>query len=215
MTFDDRGSIESWGEARAFLNENGIRATFFVDRPYAFSERHLEILKQLAKDGHEIGSHGWQHRKVTVFKKDGQLDAERYLAEEVLPSIRELARMGFSIRSFAYPSGESDPKVDALLLEHLDVLRTVDDRKARYVGPRQGGLVGAMTLDRRWRQGEIEELLDELAPVGGVLVLSGHKIGESRGYCWSAKMDIETIVHAVKARKLSFYTLGELAADRQ
>src|SRR5690554_5757426 len=59
----------SWGEKRAIpildiLKEHNIdNATFFVSAGWA--ERHPEIVERIVEDGHEIGSHGFQHKHYT------------------------------------------------------------------------------------------------------------------------------------------------------
>ncbi len=72
--FESRIAREAWGrlESRAargvdvlldLLARHHARATFFVLGWLA--ERHPTIVKSIAAAGHEIGSHGWDHRRVT------------------------------------------------------------------------------------------------------------------------------------------------------
>lgn len=44
-------------------SDHGARATFFVLGWIA--QRHQELVKRIAAAGHEVASHGWDHRRVT------------------------------------------------------------------------------------------------------------------------------------------------------
>lgn len=84
LTFDI-----SWGEERALpildvLKEQAIgNATFFVSANWA--ERHPEVVERIVEDGHELGSHGFQHKHYTEWddeqiRKDVQ-NAHRVIQE--------------------------------------------------------------------------------------------------------------------------------------
>ncbi|MFA9556526.1 polysaccharide deacetylase family sporulation protein PdaB [Evansella sp. AB-rgal1] len=78
----------SWGEERAIpildtLKECNVTSTFFVSADWA--ERHSEIIERILEDGHELGSHGFEHDHYTKWdeekiKKDIQT-ANRILQE--------------------------------------------------------------------------------------------------------------------------------------
>jgi peptidoglycan/xylan/chitin deacetylase (PgdA/CDA1 family) len=113
LTFDD-GFAASVREARPRLEEARMRATFYcvaghlggendwptqppgvVSRPLA----SVDELRELVRDGHEIGSHGWTHAPL-----DGPADLER----EIVASRSELeSTLGTKVRTFAYPYGAS------------------------------------------------------------------------------------------------------------
>lgn len=68
LTFDD-GPDEPWtGEILDILNENKVRATFFVLGTKAASSP--AIIKRMRDDGHEIGNHAISHRKMIFMRKD-------------------------------------------------------------------------------------------------------------------------------------------------
>ena len=46
----------------ALLARNGVRATFFVLGSVA--EQYPDLIRRIAREGHEIGSHGYQHEMV-------------------------------------------------------------------------------------------------------------------------------------------------------
>lgn len=53
----------STGRIRDILGERGVRATFFVLGWIA--RRYPDLVRSLHRDGHEIASHGWDHRMLT------------------------------------------------------------------------------------------------------------------------------------------------------
>src|SRR5688500_13685342 len=44
------------------FSEKGVKATFFTLG--WVSERHPKLIRRIASEGHEIASHGWDHRRV-------------------------------------------------------------------------------------------------------------------------------------------------------
>lgn len=48
----------------ALLDERSVKATFFILGWVA--ERHPQLVKQIAQQGHEIASHGYQHQRVAL-----------------------------------------------------------------------------------------------------------------------------------------------------
>jgi len=67
FTFDDQ-YVNEWHHFRNKFHAYNIKATFFINRPQNLTNRQIEKLKQLAGDGHEIGSHGLNHRNALDYK---------------------------------------------------------------------------------------------------------------------------------------------------
>lgn len=75
-----------WGMDRllSLMDEHQVRGTFFVLGCVA--ERHPDIVSRLAAAGHEVASHGWDHRRVTEIDADEfrrQARRSRALLEEL------------------------------------------------------------------------------------------------------------------------------------
>ena len=85
LTFDI-----SWGEERALpildiLKEQSIgKATFFVSANWA--ERHPEVVERIVEDGHELGSHGLQHKHYTEWD-DEQIRKDVQNAHRILQDV--------------------------------------------------------------------------------------------------------------------------------
>ena len=63
MTFDDGPNPETTPQLLQMLRERNIKATFFVLGNMV--AKHPEVLKMIADEGHEIGSHSWSHPQLT------------------------------------------------------------------------------------------------------------------------------------------------------
>ena len=122
LSFDDSQNIESWNESRVFLNENEIKATFYVDGIWWMSDERKKILHDLVAEGHEIGLHGMNHRDYFIHLENGG-SAQEYFDDEVLHPLQLMRDEGFSIETFAYPMGHHDSEIDTLILEELPLIR--------------------------------------------------------------------------------------------
>jgi peptidoglycan/xylan/chitin deacetylase (PgdA/CDA1 family) len=64
LTFDDGPDPETTPQILRVLRERGVKATFFVLGEQV--ERHPDLLRQIVREGHTIGVHGWNHRALTL-----------------------------------------------------------------------------------------------------------------------------------------------------
>lgn len=100
LTFDDT-RLDHFKVALPQLNEYGFKGAFFImtvslGRPGYMSAVQV---KQLADEGHTIGSHTWNHENVKKYKEeDWALQIEK-------PSKQLEAITGKKVEYFAYPFG--------------------------------------------------------------------------------------------------------------
>lgn len=87
---------ESMDRLVSILDENGVRATCFVLGWIA--ERHPQMVRSLADAGHEIASHGTDHRRVTHQSPDEFRESVRR-SKEALEDL-----IGRPVRGFRAPS---------------------------------------------------------------------------------------------------------------
>lgn len=111
-TFDD-GLQDQYTLARPELNRRGLRATFAIIGSKVGGVMHSkqdrkdgtdgtpcmtwDMVRQLAADGHEIASHGWEHKAVTRLTPD-QLRHEVQRNDSAI-----LTETGRRPRTFVYP----------------------------------------------------------------------------------------------------------------
>jgi len=101
----------SWGEENVLpvlkiLKAENVKATFFLSSPW--SEKHPELVKAIAADGHEIGSHSRRHVDLNTLS-ESELGKELDMSKEVLERLS-----GQTITLLRPPNGAYDNKVISL-----------------------------------------------------------------------------------------------------
>jgi len=81
LTFDDGPLPNRTRPILKTLRENCVKATFFPTGKLAFG--YSEVLKEVAKDGHTIGSHTWTHPNLAKMRKKKPEDAEREIESTI------------------------------------------------------------------------------------------------------------------------------------
>jgi polysaccharide deacetylase family protein (PEP-CTERM system associated) len=84
------------------LARHEARATFFVLGWVA--ERHAELIRTIARAGHEIASHGWDHARVTTLTP-AQFRDSIQRSKHLLEEITGVAVIGFRAPSFSIVRG--------------------------------------------------------------------------------------------------------------
>ena len=86
------------------LDRYNTRATCFVVGWVA--ERHPELIRTIARAGHEIASHGWDHARVTTLTPAQFRDSVRR-SKQLLEAVAGVRVLGFRAPSFSIvPGGE-------------------------------------------------------------------------------------------------------------
>ncbi|MCA9615832.1 MAG: polysaccharide deacetylase family protein [Myxococcales bacterium] len=152
FTFDDGPRLDTTPRLLDALDAHGVKATFFVvargfDGNNATDRAKAALLREVARRGHTIGAHTYDHANLTRLDDEGiraQLDAQEAVFEAVLGGRPWL---------FRPPYGARDERTDALLVErgYTQMLWNVT---ARDVESRTGEQVAeafAQSLDLRER----------------------------------------------------------------
>ena len=111
LTFDD-GYLDARTDALPLLEKYGAKATFYVISHTIGTPNHLawSDIRELLKDGMEIGAHGADHLDLSKMTATEQ-------TAQVTRCIATVARYtGVRPRTYAYPSGQYDAAT-------LDVMR--------------------------------------------------------------------------------------------
>ena len=90
------------GSLLQLLDQHGAHATFFVLGWVA--ARHVELVRTIARAGHEIASHGWDHVRVT-HQTPRQFRQSIRRAKAVLEDISGVPVLGFRAPSFSIVAG--------------------------------------------------------------------------------------------------------------
>lgn len=105
LSFDDH-SVSNWHACRDLLKKYSAKAVFYVDSFHMLESKELEMLGELRKDGHVIGCHGKTHKDAIVYSRRFTID--RYIDDEVLPAMEDMAGAGFKPTHFAFPYSRFD-----------------------------------------------------------------------------------------------------------
>ena len=140
LTFDDGPSPIWTPQILDELKEAGIKATFFMVGKHA--EQYPEVARRVAREGHEIENHGYDH-KVMVYYKIDELKKEINETEKVIKDItgqttryfrppkawltnaekQKIKEMGYNIVLWSLNSKDwvtfHDKQVTSYLLRHI------------------------------------------------------------------------------------------------
>ncbi|MDD4922936.1 MAG: polysaccharide deacetylase family protein [Bacteroidales bacterium] len=106
ITFDD-SRIEHIQIAAPVMEKNGFRGVFFIMTITYGKKNYMttEQIAQLAKAGHTVGLHTWDHTMVTKYKDTTDWQKQIVTPKEKLEKI-----VGKPVEYFAYPNGVYDHK---------------------------------------------------------------------------------------------------------
>ena len=101
LTFDDGPNPQATPRILDTLGEKGVRATFFVLGSHA--ERWPGLVRRISHEGHQLGNHGYFHRKL-------QFKSPFYVSRDIRLGIRAIKRAGAPApRYFRAPHGFRSP----------------------------------------------------------------------------------------------------------
>ena len=101
LTFDDGPNPDATPVILETLRKKGVRATFFVLGSHA--ERWPELVRRISSEGHQLGNHGYFHRKL-------QFKSPFYVSRDIRLGIRAIKRAGAPApRYFRAPHGFRSP----------------------------------------------------------------------------------------------------------
>ena len=102
LTFDDGPDPENTPKILALLEKYNTKATFFIIGKKI--EGQEEILKQIIKQGHEIGNHSFEHSPMYDLKNKKQFVEDLILANQAIEKA-----IGFIPEYFRPPYGVTTP----------------------------------------------------------------------------------------------------------
>ncbi|MEO8194150.1 MAG: polysaccharide deacetylase family protein [Gemmatimonadales bacterium] len=106
LTFDDGPNPDATPRILDSLAECGVKATFFILGAHA--ERWPDLVHRVVSEGHQIGNHGYFHRKL-------HLKSPFYVKRDIALGKRAIERAGGDTpRFFRAPHGFRSPWVSAI-----------------------------------------------------------------------------------------------------
>ena len=146
LTFDDGPHEDITDELLHILREYKVRATFFLSGYQIV--RYLDLVTKIHLDGHEIGTHSYNHRPLSNMEFK-EIVKELTLSQEILKQ-----QVGYKPKLFRPPYGDLNFKVilAALNCKLTTVLWTVDPKDYSLQKPSQ---VIQNLRETQFRGGEI------------------------------------------------------------
>jgi len=101
LTFDDGPNPGATPRILDALADKGVHATFFILGSHA--ERWPELVRRISEEGHQIGNHGYFHRKL-------HFKSPFYVSRDIRLGLRAIRRAGAPApRYFRAPHGFRSP----------------------------------------------------------------------------------------------------------
>lgn len=201
LSFDDR-YVKEWYSLRPLFDKYQAKVTFFITQPDSLTDEEVKMLRELERDGHEIGFHGTMHVYSENYIRENSYEA--YYKNEIDTGVDSLRTKGFNPVSFAYPYGSKYWFTDSGLLKRFTILRSVsvdiddayynfdNDRSVSAIGIDQGS---GMTRDL------VTTAIKRASEERSALLLYGH-VPETEF--------LEFILKTSQEHSLNFYRFDQL-----
>ena len=229
ISFDDR-FVKEWYRLRPLLKKYNAKCTFFITQPDSLSHEEVMLLRQLEKEGHEIGCHGAMHVRSMYYIWDFSLG--EYMKNEIFPALKTMKQQGFSPKTFAHPGGSQTWYSDRELLKYFTLLRDVsmktrtlwdfdytheiEDIDEIYYQHDNTRKVNALLIDTSAKLTieDIKKGLKRASDEGSVMMMFGHKpltktTQKSNEYGFDVQF-LEQILAESAKLKLKTFTMQQL-----
>ncbi|MEO5588515.1 MAG: polysaccharide deacetylase family protein [Gemmatimonadaceae bacterium] len=184
LTFDDGPNPEATPLVLDALSRFGVKATFFILGAHA--ERWPELVMRAANEGHQIGNHGYFHRKLH-FKSPSYVNRDIALGRKAIERA-----CGETPRVFRAPHGFRSPWVTSIARAHGE--RTI------------GWSLGVWDSDRPGADAIVERTLAGAHP-GSIILLHDGDGYNANGDRLQTAEALPEIIAGLRDRGLGFTTL--------
>lgn len=184
LTFDDGPNPDATPPILDALAERNVKATFFILGRHA--ELWPDLVLRIARDGHQIGNHGYFHRKL-------HLKRPFYVRQDIKLGKRAIERAGGPApRWFRAPHGFRNPWVTSI---------------ARSMGERVAGwTLGVWDTDRPGTKEIVKRTVNGARP-GSIVLLHDGDGYDPEGDRTQTAGAVPLIIDELRARGFSFSTL--------
>lgn len=204
FTFDDAPET-TYTDAYPILKEYGYPATVYVNtkhigEPWWYIK--WDQLKELQKNGWEVGSHAHEHDRLTDLSREA-------LISSLKVSVEILEDKGFTPTSFASPFGDFNENVIREAKKHFKSHRKAWGEPNGVHDPASFDPyeISVLELDHRTSFAVVEEVLKKARKKGRWVVFLAHEIVEDPGK-WQISPEIfKEIVQSVKREGLAVRTV--------
>ena len=187
ITFDDGPNPQATPLILDVLRREQVRATFFVLGRHA--DRWPELVRRMAEEGHQIGNHGYWHRKL-------HRRGPGYVRDDLVRGTESICRASglTGLHHFRAPHGFRNPWVTGI---------------ARALGQRTVGWSLGVWDSARPGAAEIARRAAEGLRGGSILLLHDGDGYDPDGDRLQTADALPTIIENLRARGLGFATLPD------
>lgn len=222
LTFDD-AYVYEWYSIHDVLETYDAKATFFVTRFYNLTDEEINLLHELDKRGHEIGSHSYSHQNALEFIKNHSV--EEYVESEIISSLQEMGDHGFHVNSFAFPYGDNNEELNAEVLKYVSIIRDVTDiqRTTRTIPVKDieeifyngngSRVIYGLGIDNIFQIPlyEIDEAFERARNKSEIIIFYAHKPDEETDKPYEIEISyLEALLQKAQSYCLKSYTVSEL-----
>lgn len=184
LTFDDGPNPDATPLILDTLREKEVRATFFILGSHA--ERWPELVRRISHEGHQIGNHGYFHRKL-------HFKSPFYVSRDIRLGLRAIRRAGAPApRWFRAPHGFRSPWTTSIA--------------SRYGERTAGWSLGVWDSDRPGVEEIVKRTLEGVTPGSIVLLHDGDGYNPDGDRTQTAEA-LPLIIDRLKAQGYEFATL--------
>lgn len=184
LTFDDGPNPEATPRILDQLARHSVKATFFILGAHA--EKWPDLVRRIAMDGHQLGNHGYFHRKL-------HFKLPSYVKRDLLLGKRAIERAsGETPRYFRAPHGFRSPWVTAI---------------ASSLGERSvGWSLGVWDSDLPGVDAIVDKTIMGTKP-GSIILLHDGDGYDAQGDRTQTAAAVPRIIRGLRARGYEFVTL--------
>ncbi|MBX0294859.1 polysaccharide deacetylase family protein [Haloarcula nitratireducens] len=203
LTFDD-GGITQYTRALPVLESYDFPALTAVNPGRADEDDYLgeDEMREMRDEGWEIGSHTFDHERLTDL-------SDEEAREQVRDAKEWLLDRGFEVGSsmFVYPWSSNSPRIRDIVSEYHYLAFTDGSipHGAQLTGPLTTGRIFGENLER------LESVLDLAEKYGQTAVVSYHEIGADTG--WVSQADFEETMAGIERRDLDVIPASEMLTE--
>ncbi|MGB9928933.1 MAG: PGF-pre-PGF domain-containing protein [Methanosarcina sp.] len=220
LSWDDSARIYSCYQHLPIFQKYDATCTMNVNNISTRPQALKDELRGLHQAGWEVAAHGYNHPNSVQFVESYGIN--RWLNQEILPNIREIASYGYPVYSLSYSYSSRNPDTDAAAAPYFRTLRTraptlvngnVNETALAYYSWDDARLLYGIEIDDNSGASleSIENGIDYAIKTGKVLVLYGHTVTPNvSGNYQTSTARLDSILKYTRENGGEFYHLGDL-----
>ena len=126
LTFDDGPTLKATGKILDILEEEDIKASFFVIGKYV--SKHPELVKRAYDEGHFIANHGYSHNNSKLYKSNDSFISE--VKNTDIEIGKAIGVPDYCSHVFRFPNGYMSPNYKA---KKVNAVKLLEEMNYKYI----------------------------------------------------------------------------------